>query len=84
MQGRGVNTDLNDLGREQAQRFFETYRTVPFDKVYTSTLKRTHQTMHPFIEGGLQWEQHPGFDELDWAKMKANLIIRRLFKVLQR
>ncbi|MNZ91625.1 Phosphoserine phosphatase 1 [compost metagenome] len=68
VQGRGVNTDLNDLGREQALRFFEAYKTTPFDKVYTSTLKRTHQTMEPFIADGLQWEQHAGFDELDWGE----------------
>ncbi|UKJ06085.1 histidine phosphatase family protein [Solitalea lacus] len=68
VQGRGVNTDLNDLGHEQAQKFFKNYKHIAFDKVYTSTLKRTHQTMRPFISTGLAWEQHPGFDELDWGE----------------
>ncbi|WP_243392503.1 histidine phosphatase family protein [Solitalea longa] len=68
VQGRGVNTDLNQLGREQADSFYHSYKHIPFDKVYTSTLKRTHQTMEPFISKGLVWEQYAGFDELDWGE----------------
>jgi phosphoserine phosphatase len=67
VQGRGVNTDLNELGKEQAEAFYLYYKQVPFDKVYTSALKRTHQTVKRFIEGGLPWEQLPGLDELSFG-----------------
>ena len=67
IQGRGINTDLNDYGRLQAEAFFQSYKQIPFDKVFTSSLKRTHQTVHKFIENGLPWMQLPGLDELAWG-----------------
>ncbi|WEK34641.1 MAG: histidine phosphatase family protein [Candidatus Pseudobacter hemicellulosilyticus] len=67
VQGRGVNTDLNELGREQGEAFYQYYKHVPFDKVYTSALKRTHQTVKGFIEEGIPWEQLPGLDELSFG-----------------
>ncbi len=67
VQGRGVNSDLNEVGKHQAKQFFKAYHHVEFDKIITSTLKRTHQTVEPFINKGITWEQHPGFDELDWG-----------------
>src|SRR3546814_16292574 len=51
----------------QAQRFYEAYSEVPFDKIYTSMLKRTHQTVQDFIDRGIPWEPLSGLDELDWG-----------------
>ena len=67
VQGRGVNTDLNDKGREQALAFFNRYQHIPFDHIYTSKLKRTHQTAQGFINLGLPWDQLEGLDELAWG-----------------
>ncbi len=67
VQGRGMDTDLNAYGILQAEAFYQAYKHVPFDKVYTSTLKRTHQTVHKFIESGIPWVQYPGLDELAWG-----------------
>lgn len=67
VQGRGVNSDLNDTGRAQASAFFEHYKNVKFDKIYTSTLKRTHQTVQKFIDLGIPWQQLAGLDELAWG-----------------
>ncbi|EDM38162.1 phosphoglycerate mutase-like protein [Pedobacter sp. BAL39] len=67
VQGRGINSDLNDTGRKQAAAFYEMYKDVPFDKVYTSELKRTHQTVKGFIDAGMPWQQLPGLDELAWG-----------------
>lgn len=67
VQGRGVNSDLNEVGITQAKSFFKAYHHIEFDKVITSTLKRTHQTVQNFIEAGIPWEQHSGLDELDWG-----------------
>ena len=67
VQGRGVNTDLNDTGRQQATAFFNHYKQIPFDHIYTSKLKRTHQTASGFIDLGLPWDQLEGLDELAWG-----------------
>lgn len=67
VQGRGINSDLNDTGRAQAEAFYAKYKDVAFDKVYTSELKRTHQTVKGFIDAGLPWTQLSGLDELAWG-----------------
>lgn len=67
VQGRGVDTDLNLLGREQADAFYQYYKHISFDKVYTSALKRTHQTVKNFIDNDIPWEQLPGLDELSFG-----------------
>lgn len=67
VQGRGMDTDLNDTGRRQAEAFYEAYKNVPFDKIYTSSLKRTHQTVRKFIDSNIPWTQYPGLDELGWG-----------------
>ncbi len=67
VQGRGVNTDLNETGRMQAAAFYEKYKNIPFQKIYTSTLKRTHQTVKRFIDAGVPSEALSGLDELAWG-----------------
>jgi broad specificity phosphatase PhoE len=53
VQGRGRDTDLNDEGRKQADLFYNAYKSVPFDKVYISELKRTEQSIQQFIDLGI-------------------------------
>lgn len=67
VQGRGINSDLNAHGQLQAEAFYKAYKHVPFDKIYTSALKRTHQTVQKFIDSGIPWVQYPGLDELAWG-----------------
>ena len=67
VQGRGIDSDLNDTGRAQAEAFYQTYKNIPFDKIYTSDLKRTWQTVQKFIDSGLPWERLSGLDELAWG-----------------
>lgn len=67
VQGRGINSDLNDTGRAQAEAFYQMYKNIPFDKIYTSDLKRTWQTVQKFIDSGLPWEKLSGLDELAWG-----------------
>lgn len=67
VQGRGMDTDLNEHGKEQSEAFYQAYKEIPFDKVYTSTLKRTHQTIKKFIDNKIPWTQYAGLDELGWG-----------------
>ena len=67
VQGSGVDSDLNELGRTQAEAFFQHYQHINFDKVYTSGLKRTHQSVYKFLQKNLAWEQHKGLNEISWG-----------------
>ena len=62
-----MDSDLNDNGRAQAQAFFNHYKDVPFDKVYTSTLKRTRQTVQGFLDLGIPSEALSGLNEISWG-----------------
>lgn len=67
MQGRGVDSPLNANGLKQAAAFYEAYKDIPFDKIYTSTLLRTHQTVEPFLQHSIAVEQLEGLDEISWG-----------------
>jgi len=67
VQGSGIDSDLNATGLLQAQKFYETYKNIPFDKVYTSKLKRTVQSVAAFIEQGIPTEGYEGFNEISWG-----------------
>ena len=67
VQGSGVDSDLNEKGRNQAQAFFDKYSDIDFDVVLTSKLKRTHQTAKGFIDKGIPWEQFEDINEICWG-----------------
>ncbi len=67
VQGRGVNSSLNETGKAQAAAFFNAYGSFDFDVLYTSKLRRTHQTMDDFIRKGLHHIETPALDEIDWG-----------------
>lgn len=67
VQGRGIDSPLNEVGIQQAQAFFNAYKEVPFDRIYISRLQRTFQTVQPFVESGVPFEIHPGLDEIGWG-----------------
>jgi broad specificity phosphatase PhoE len=67
VQGSWVDSSLNHQGRLQAEAFFNAYRSVPFDKVYTSALKRTKETVAPFLKLGIPTESLPGLNEISWG-----------------
>ena len=70
IQGSGINSDLNETGRTQAELFYQRYQTIKFDCVYTSLLKRTHQSVASFI----QKHPHkaiPELNEINWGIMEG-------------
>lgn len=75
VQGSGVDTDLNDTGRDQARLFFQMYQDVPFKKIYTSTLKRTTQSVQGFIDLGIPTEALQEFNEISWGDKDGKIIV---------
>ncbi|MGI4728866.1 MAG: histidine phosphatase family protein [Janthinobacterium lividum] len=74
VQGRGMDTNLNETGRKQGESFYRAYKNVNFDKIYTSVLKRTHQTVKGFIDSGIPWEQLSGLDEMAWGDYEGKAV----------
>lgn len=71
VQGGGIDSDLNETGRAQGQRFFEHYRDLHFDRVYCTQLKRTYQTVQPFEQLGHRIVPVPELNELSWGVIEG-------------
>lgn len=71
VQGSGIDASLNDTGREQAAQFWEAYKDYPFERVYTSELQRTHQTVAPFIKKGIPHVVFEGLNEINWGEKEG-------------
>jgi broad specificity phosphatase PhoE len=72
VQGSGVDSPLNDTGKQQAEMFFQHYKNIAFDKVYTSALQRTYQSVHKFIEElGVPHEKLTGLNEISWGEYEG-------------
>jgi len=74
VQGSGVDSSLNVRGMAQARAFFNMYSHIRFDKVYTSFLKRTKESVAGFIEAGIPYESLPGLNEISWGKKEGQAI----------
>src|SRR5690606_20205523 len=88
VQGSGVDSHLNDTGRNQAAAFYNMYNQIAFDKVYTSSLIRTHQSVDGFIKQGISHEALAGLNEINWGNKEGQKISlqddKRYFEMLER
>ncbi|MFT2007682.1 histidine phosphatase family protein [Pontibacter sp. 13R65] len=74
VQGSGVDSSLNTTGHRQAALFYEAYKGIAFDKVYTSVLQRSIQSVQGFLDLGIPHEQHAGLNEICWGTREGTLI----------
>lgn len=74
VQGSGVNSDLNAQGRRQAELFWARYKEVPFNRIYTSKLKRTQQSVQRFIDLGIPHESLLALNEISWGTREGTRI----------
>jgi len=73
VQGSGVDKELNELGRLQAQQFYEHYQQIPFQHIFTSALIRTHQSVESFIKKGIKHSVLPELNEISWGDFEGKL-----------
>ena len=71
LQGSTINSSLNDRGKKQAHAFFEHYKSIPFDKIYTSVLKRSIESVDEFVNLGIPIEHHIELNEINWGKFEG-------------
>lgn len=74
VQGSGIDSSLNDAGHRQAARFHAAYTHLPFDRVYTSALRRTQESVQGFLAQQLPHEQHPALNEISWGQREGTRI----------
>ncbi|MEM6764631.1 MAG: histidine phosphatase family protein [Bacteroidota bacterium] len=67
VQGSGIDSNINMEGAEQARKFFSFYKHISFDGIYASTLKRTSQTLSPWLEKDIPHFHHAGLNEFNWG-----------------
>jgi len=71
VQGNGVDTDLNETGLNQGFLFYNKYKTILFDKIYVSGLKRTQQTIQHFINDEIPYEKLHELNEISWGEYEG-------------
>ena len=67
IQGSEVDSDINKAGDNQSSLFYDYYKSIPFDMVYVSALKRTYQTIRRFAEAGIPCQKLKEFNEISWG-----------------
>jgi probable phosphoglycerate mutase len=67
VQGSGVDTSLNEEGKKQAELFYKAYGNINFDRVYTSKLLRSIQSVQKFIEKPTPWVALQELNEISWG-----------------
>lgn len=74
VQGSGIDASLNEKGRSQALAFYQAYKHIPFDRVYTSVLRRSKESVQSFIEDGRPTEAMVGLNEISWGNREGQRI----------
>ncbi|MEZ5023353.1 MAG: histidine phosphatase family protein [Chitinophagales bacterium] len=67
VQGRGVDSELNTTGQQQAKAFFDHYKHIEFDHIFISELQRTKQTVQNFIDLEIPHTKLASLDEINWG-----------------
>lgn len=73
-QGSGIDSELNEMGILQAEAFYSKYAHIPFQKVYTSKLIRTKQSVQKFLKDGVAHEALDGLNELSWGDKEGDVM----------
>jgi len=74
LQGSSIDASLNEKGRIQAEHFYHKYKNVSFDKIYTSVLKRSIESVQMFINQGIPHESFAELNEINWGEMEGKLL----------
>jgi broad specificity phosphatase PhoE len=71
VQGSGVDSSLNSTGIAQSKAFYLSFKHIKFDKIYTSTLKRSIQSVEGFLNEGIIHEKLSELNEISWGNREG-------------
>jgi probable phosphoglycerate mutase len=67
-----LDPDLTDEGKQMAEGFAATYRSMPWSAIYVSPMRRTIATAKPLCEAvGLEMQLRDGLKELRYGKWEG-------------
>ncbi len=73
--GSGLNPELTDEGKEMAQAFCDTYRSLPWKAVYTSPLQRTISTAQPLADAvSLELQPRDDLKEIGYGQWEGQTV----------
>jgi probable phosphoglycerate mutase len=67
VQGSGLNPPLNETGRRQAELLYRRLEKINFDRIYATSLERTHQTLAAFAHQGHRILTLDDLKEIHWG-----------------
>lgn len=73
VQGKGINLSLNEMGLRQSDAFYQAYKHIPFEIIYTSTLSRAQETIAPFKQHNIPHEIFSELDEISWGDLEGSI-----------
>jgi probable phosphoglycerate mutase len=82
LQGSSINSSLNEKGNIQSIAFYDSYKHIDFDKIYTSVLKRSIESVQLFINRGIEAEQHEELNEINWGVMEGKPLDEKAMEFL--
>lgn len=85
VQGKGVDISINETGKQQANAFYRNFKNENFNVVFTSTLRRTIESVSSFIRDEIPHRQCSDIDEISWGEFegrKSNSELRQHYREL--
>jgi broad specificity phosphatase PhoE len=81
VQGKGVNSSLNEKGRLQSKAFYNYYNDLGFELVITSSLNRTKETVADFIhQKKVKHLEFDYIDEISWGIYEGKQASEELYR----
>lgn len=74
LQGRSIDSTLNKYGIQQVNRFFEEYRDIPFELIYSSDLMRSIQSVEAFGELKIPHIIDSRITEVSWGENEGKVL----------
>lgn len=72
VQGSGIDSEINERGHRQAMQLYNYYKHVEFSAICTSLLKRSQQTVLPFLkEKRATFISTSALNEISWGKLEG-------------
>lgn len=87
VQGRGIDSHLNNTGKIQAELFFQKYKNVSFECLFCSDQKRTYQTISSFESSNLAIIRDTRLDEISWGEHEGKSgepeLMEKYYRIIQ-